>query len=170
MNEKIWKDCERIQKEFVYDKIVDENGVTVYHCHKPGTNVYSFDIVITQRSIFVNGDIDCLVWDFKNSLEFLAGNDIDYYIYQKLANIFHDQLELDVEARDNLVDEMLKEDLIDNKQAVDLKQYGDLQEASMELYQACGHFHEYGNITKPAFRVVFPMYMACYAARKILGE
>jgi hypothetical protein len=93
MNKERMKAVEEIQKEFIYDRHETE-GYIVYHCHKPGTSNYSFEIFIGKMGIYAGGDINSLVFRVARGIDFLAGDDVDYYIYSKLDHIYLDQKEL----------------------------------------------------------------------------
>ena len=97
MNEKRLQDITEIQKDFVYDKFV-AGDYTIYHCHKPGTSTYSFEILLGKMGIYVGGDIDSLSYRVARGIEFLSGNDIDYYQHSKLEHIYMDKKELDKDA------------------------------------------------------------------------
>lgn len=93
MDEKLLEQVTEIQKNFVYDEFKIGDDYTIYHCHKPGTNVYSFEIVLGKLGIYVGGDIDALTFKVSRGLDFLAGNDISYYIRSKLEHEFYSKVE-----------------------------------------------------------------------------
>lgn len=105
--EKLKKEVEEIQKDFVYDKY-EAGPYTIYDCHKHGTNVYSFEMILGRRGIYMGGDIHGLTFRVARGLEFLAGNDINYYIYSKLEQFNRDEREID----EDLVNEAVKEFLL----------------------------------------------------------
>jgi len=196
------------QKGFVYEKKVDVDGYQIWHCHKPGTRAYSFEIAITREGVCVKGDIDTISWSRRTGLDFLAGRDVDYYIYSKLDGIYQDKVEVDEEAVDRfLAEEMVRWlwdewDTINKIEEIPWKEYDivplddlvafyedqnidQLWECSAwELYRETRDLDTtdvhrayeifYSNtedpdayITVPEWGVMFSMYMACYAARKI---
>ena len=203
------------QEGFIYEKKVDVDGYLVYHCHKPGTRVYSFELFIGREGISVSGDIGPIVWDGRTGLGFLAGGDVDYYVYSKLASVYSDKQEVDrSRVEEFLVRKMVAwlhedwenedgeaipweepmywsaeghpplEDVVSffdrwglnvdpDCTAWDL--YFDLEgvmdgDNLQEVYEAAyKHADDVieENFGKPAWGVMFSMYMACYAARKI---
>jgi len=102
MNEKLLKSVAEIQKEFIYEKFV-AGDYTIYHCHKPGTSTYSFEIILGKMGIYVGGDIDSLSYRVARGIEFLAGDDIDYYQHSKLEHVYYDKKVIDK----NLVEDYL---------------------------------------------------------------
>ena len=94
MNEKLLKSVAEIQKEFIYEKFV-AGDYTIYHCHKPGTSTYSFEIILGKMGIYVGGDIDSISYRVARGIEFLAGDDIDYYQHSKLEHVYYDKKVID---------------------------------------------------------------------------
>ena len=97
MNEKLLQNVAEIQREFIYDKH-SAGDYTIYHCHKPGTSTYSFEIILGKMGIYVGGDISSLSYRVARGIEFLAGKDVDYYQHSKLEHIYMDKKELDKDA------------------------------------------------------------------------
>lgn len=73
-------------KDHAYRALSHTPECQVWRCAKPGTSAYAFDIMITRFGIAVVGDIANLTFSVGMSygIEFLAGNDIGYYIHSKL--------------------------------------------------------------------------------------
>ncbi|MCE4073506.1 MULTISPECIES: hypothetical protein [Pseudomonas] len=73
-------------KNHQYRALVDNDDVKVWRCKQPNTNAYAFDIMLTRFGIAVVGDIANLTFGvgLAYGLEFLAGNDVGYYIHSKL--------------------------------------------------------------------------------------
>ncbi|MCO6057351.1 hypothetical protein NG726_11785 [Pseudomonas sp. MOB-449] len=87
-------------KDHTYTALIDTPECQVWRCQRPGSSVYGFDITITRFGIAVMGDIDCLVFRVGSSygMEFLAGDDVGYYIHSKLESTIRDSgVELDEE-------------------------------------------------------------------------
>ena len=114
MKESLIQQVTEIQKEFVYD-FYESGDYKIYHCHKPPTNVYAFEIVLGKMGIYVGGDIGSLVYRVARGLEFLAGNDVEYYQHSKLEHIFYEQEELDREALDKYLLDILLENIQDHE-------------------------------------------------------
>ena len=96
MNEKLYERAAEAQKDFIYDKY-EAGDYIIYHCHKPGTNSYSFEIILGKMGIYVGGDIDAIVYRVARGIEFLAGGDVDYYQHSKLEHAYYDKVQLDVD-------------------------------------------------------------------------
>jgi hypothetical protein len=108
MNKRMLESVTDIQKEFVYNELAIGN-YTIYYCHKPDTSTYSFEIVLGRMGIYVGGDIDSLTFKVARGLEFLAGNDVDYYIHSKLEHIYYEKREFCKEYLDDFLAEYLWE-------------------------------------------------------------
>jgi hypothetical protein len=69
-----------------YTLLADTEQLKAWRCKAPGTTCYAFDILITRFGIAIVGDINGLTFDVGLSydIEFLAGDDIGYYIHSKL--------------------------------------------------------------------------------------
>ncbi|MBC8742888.1 hypothetical protein F6X40_41225 [Paraburkholderia sp. UCT31] len=86
---------ERAQRDlqgFKFTKVFGSGSSTegtpryeIWRCRKPGTSDLAMDIVLTPLTVSVTGDIDPLVFQVSRGLDFLAGNDIEYYIHGKLS-------------------------------------------------------------------------------------
>lgn len=167
MDEVLWNKAIEIQKDFKYNKI-SEGRIEAWCCKKPGTSVYSFEIITGTNGIYLNGDIGCLVWNYKNNIKFLTGQDIDYYIYSKLDSRFKGR-ELCPDKLKSQVHEWLDDEIIDHEQAKEFYECGCLTEAQNLIAEIMG-FCDYDiSISKPDYNIMFSMYMACYAARVIVG-
>ena len=214
-NQEILDQAIKSQEGFIYEKMVDVDGYRIWNCHKPGTSVYCFELIFGKKGIYMNGDIDSLVWEHRTGLDFLAGKDVDYYIYQKLGHIYKDKREVDEEA----VDRFLAEKMVDwlhnewkskNDILIPWKQsyewpndYKVVLDDIVKFYEKnelddyavkCKAWDLYTNMSdvehrdirgvyevaceydpdsfecsfdKAAHGIIFGMYMACYAARKI---
>lgn len=73
-------------KDHEYTVLADTDQLKVWRCKAPRTTCYAFDILITRFGIATVGDIDGLTFNVGLSygIEFLAGDDISYYIHSKL--------------------------------------------------------------------------------------
>lgn len=73
-------------KNHQYRPLIDADDVKVWRCQQPGTSAYAFDIMLTRYGIAVVGDIANLTFGVGLSygLDFLAGDDVGYYIHSKL--------------------------------------------------------------------------------------
>jgi hypothetical protein len=73
-------------KNHQYRPLVDADDVKVWRCERPGTSAYAFDIMLTRYGIAVVGDIANLTFSvgLGYGLDFLAGDDVGYYIHSKL--------------------------------------------------------------------------------------
>ncbi|QPG62113.1 hypothetical protein HFV04_021680 [Pseudomonas sp. BIGb0427] len=73
-------------KDHQYTVLADTDQLKAWRCKAPGTTCYAFDILITRFGIATVGDIDGLTFNVGLSygIEFLAGDDIGYYIHSKL--------------------------------------------------------------------------------------
>lgn len=69
-----------------YTCLVSQADLIAWRCKAPGTTAYAFDILMTRFGIAVVGDIDNLSFSVGLSygLDFLAGDDVTYYIHGKL--------------------------------------------------------------------------------------
>lgn len=76
-----------ILQQHTYTALVNTDQVQVWRCQKPGTSCYAFDILITRFGIAIVGDISNLTFEVGSSygINFLAGDDIGYYIHSKLS-------------------------------------------------------------------------------------
>ncbi|MBC2658601.1 hypothetical protein H7A76_24450 [Pseudomonas sp. MSSRFD41] len=86
-------------KDHQYTVLADTDQLKAWRCKAPGTNCYAFDILMTRLGISVVGDIDGLTFSVGLSygIEFLAGDDIGYYIHSKLERHCQER-EFDEEA------------------------------------------------------------------------
>lgn len=71
-----------------YTQLAEGENCELWHCGRPGSNVYAFDIVVTPMGISVVGDIDGLSFRVgaNYGINFLAGRDVSYYIHSKLES------------------------------------------------------------------------------------
>jgi hypothetical protein len=95
-----------IQKDFIYEKF-STGPYTIYHCHKPNTSNYSFEIILGKIGIAIIGDFTNITFKIARDLTFLAGDDVDYYIHSKLDHIYYDLKEIDQSLLDNYLKETL---------------------------------------------------------------
>lgn len=80
-------EAERRQSKHEYTRITPTDCMAeVWRCKQPETSNYAFDIVVTRYGIASFGDIGGLTFNVGASygIKFLAGNDVEYYIHQKL--------------------------------------------------------------------------------------
>lgn len=68
-----------------YTQLVNENGVEVWRCKRPGTRNYHFDICVTAYGMSMFGDIDGLIWNVGSDygINFLR-HPSDGYLHSKL--------------------------------------------------------------------------------------
>lgn len=209
-NQEILKEAVKAQKDFVYDKKVDVDGYQIWYCHNPGTRIYSFEMIFGHEGIYVNGDIDSLVWEHRTGLDFLANSEVGDYIYRKLGAIYKDKLDVDGDKVNRFLAEQMVQWLYDDweycgdvpipwkepcqwDEAPALQQimefyethelcdvgyrawelYLDMQDREFnDLRTVRQTAYDYdGNckcdFSKPTWGVMFSMYMACYAAKRI---
>lgn len=70
--------------EAPYTVLADTEQLKAWRCKAPGTTCYASDILITRFGIVIAGDINGLTFSVGLSCgtEFLAGDDISYYIHE----------------------------------------------------------------------------------------
>ena len=70
-------------KDHEYTVLADTDQLKAWRCKAPRTTCYAFDILITRFGIAIVGDINGLTFNVGLSyrVEFLAGDDIGYYIH-----------------------------------------------------------------------------------------
>ncbi|WP_281211765.1 hypothetical protein [Pseudomonas fulva] len=68
-----------------YTRLVNENGVEVWRCQRPGEPFYAFDICVTRLGMSIMGDIGSLAFHVGDSygISFLR-HQSDGYLYEKL--------------------------------------------------------------------------------------
>jgi len=160
------------QEGFEY---INKCGTQIWECGKPGTNIYRFEIVVGSYGIYMSGDIDSLVWSRmgRRGISFLAGDDVEYYIYSKLDPVYTDMVELDEDAVQRVIDTWEEQygEPIDPYLAEDLNHIrahpdsSSVNRVASLIYEATGDFEVC--ITKPKHSVMFSLHMACLAARRI---
>lgn len=74
-------------KSHKYTCLVKSDQVEVWSCKAEKTTAYAFDIMMTRFGIAIVGDIDNLTFSvgIGYGMEFLAGDDVTYYIHKKLS-------------------------------------------------------------------------------------
>jgi hypothetical protein len=122
VDQKLWNEVERIQKDFKYTKVCNDESdrVKIWKCANPKDNNLCFEIVIGSFGIYVGGDMDCLSFRVDRDLGFLAGNDVNYYIYSKLESIFREQSEFRQDLADQIVANYMVNYLKDEADLLDL--------------------------------------------------
>lgn len=77
-------------KDFQFKCLVDNDDIEAWECSKTDTGFDSFVIVITRFTITVSGDMDSLIFRVgsKYGMKFLAGDDVEHYIYGKLEDAY----------------------------------------------------------------------------------
>ncbi|MFP3924614.1 hypothetical protein [Pseudomonas sp. W5-36] len=72
-----------------YTSIVDQRDAVIWRCKAAKSTFYAFDILMTRFGIAVVGDIDNLTFSVGLSygIEFLAGDDVSYYLHTKLSEV-----------------------------------------------------------------------------------
>ena len=75
-------------KNHTYSGVEVSENYEIWRCKNPKSFAYAFDIFISTLGIAVVGDIDSVTFRVgKNyGMEFLAGNDVDYYIHSKVES------------------------------------------------------------------------------------
>ncbi len=88
-------------KDHPYTVLADIDQLKAWRCKAPGTNCYTFDILITRFGTATLGDIDELTFSVGLSfgIEFLASDEIGYYIHSKLEQNCRER-ELDEDGYD----------------------------------------------------------------------
>lgn len=78
--------AQEILAKHQYTRMADGMGTEVWECSRPGSSTYAFTIALTRHGIAMMGDLCNLTFTVGSGygLEFLAGTDIDYYVYSKL--------------------------------------------------------------------------------------
>lgn len=71
-----------------YKLLASGPNTEVWSCRDPKTVCYGFIISTTPMGISVTGDIGNYTFNVARDVEFLAGNDVDYYIHSKLDSIY----------------------------------------------------------------------------------
>jgi hypothetical protein len=66
-----------------------QDNLVAWRCQPPQDKAYAFDILITRSGIAVVGDIDNLTFSvgLGYGIEFLAGDDVIYYMHVKLIEV-----------------------------------------------------------------------------------
>ena len=72
-----------------YTCIADQKDAVIWRCKAAKNTFYAFDIVMTRFGIAVVGDIDNLTFSvgLGYGIEFLAGDDVTYYLHTKLSEV-----------------------------------------------------------------------------------
>jgi len=79
--------AKHILSEHKYTLLSKGQGCELWKCAKPNSSTYCFNISIMPYGIAVVGDIGDYTFNFHpDGINFLAGEDIDYYIYSKLTH------------------------------------------------------------------------------------
>jgi hypothetical protein len=110
MNKELLEQVTEIQKDFVYDEY-KTGDYTIYHCHKPGTISYAFEITLGKMGIYVGGDIGSLTYRVARGIDFLSGNDVDYYQHSKLEHDYYAKVELSKKRLKDFLKDILEEAL-----------------------------------------------------------
>jgi len=108
------EEAERLLESHEYTPIFvdDEKGEEIWRCAKPQSSTHGFDIVVTRFGIAMMGDIGPLVFTvgLTYGMPFLAGTDVEYYIYSKLEHVCKEK-EFDKEAITQTTVEYIVEEL-----------------------------------------------------------
>lgn len=177
---KLELEVENIQQDFEYTEKHPNHWICK---NKSGTSVYCFEIIIGEFQIYAGGDIDPLVWRVGErmgyGMGFLAGDDLNYYIYSKLDTIFRDKRELDEDALNSWLGEIREaatDDDEDNEKIYKIDELEDelchcdsIEQTFNAIYNALPEEFCDGapNITKPSHGIMFGIYMVNHAAKKI---
>ncbi len=72
-----------------YTCLAQQDNLVAWRCQTPKTTAYAFDILMTRFGIAVVGDIDNLTFSvgLGYGIEFLAGDDVTYYLHTKLSEV-----------------------------------------------------------------------------------
>jgi hypothetical protein len=72
-----------------YTCIVDQKDAVIWRCKAAKNTFYAFDIMMSRFGIAVVGDIDNLTFSvgLGYGIEFLAGDDVTYYLHTKLSEV-----------------------------------------------------------------------------------
>lgn len=78
--------AQEILATHVYTELANTPNLVAWNCQRPNSSCYGFDILITRFGIAIVGDIDNLTFrvGLSYGLNFLAGDDLGYYIHSKL--------------------------------------------------------------------------------------
>lgn len=98
-------------KDFRYECVAcSDNGFDqIWRCSNPRDGNYAHDLVVSRYGISAFGDMDSLTFNVGASygLEFLAGRDVEHYIYSKLDGVHRSRVEIDPGQIDDLLGESL---------------------------------------------------------------
>lgn len=88
----------------VYTQLVAGGTVEAWRCKDPRSTFYAFDIIITRFGIAIVGDIENMTFTVGSmyGMEFLAKDDVQYYIHSKLDSKCK-EVEFDQDAWRDLV-------------------------------------------------------------------
>lgn len=107
--------CHRL-KNHEYNLITKNDDCEIWRCQKPGTIIYWFDIVCMKNHIICVGDIQNLIFEYaQGGINFLAGNDVDYYVHSKLAEEYQNQKVLDRDKFCHWISNFMYNKLIENE-------------------------------------------------------
>lgn len=80
--------AKEILAEHKYTQLASGKGFELWDCSKPNSSSYCFNISVMPYGIAVMGDIGDFMFNYHpKGIEFLSGNDVGYYIHQKLIPI-----------------------------------------------------------------------------------
>ena len=102
------KKAKQILKNHKYRCLSKSNDCEVRECRNPNSIAYCFNIVIVPYGIAVVGDIGDYTFNYHpKGMEFLAGRDVEYYMYKKLTQNCK-ETEFNKEKLDNYIFEEIK--------------------------------------------------------------
>lgn len=120
-------------KNHQYTLIADGDGGEIWKCSKPNTNVYAFNIAIMPMGISVVGDIGELTFNaYGRGVDFLAGDDIEYYIHSKLSESCKDT-QFDKEYLEKLVADTTKEMFFESDKYYDIFTEDEIDEIQNDI-------------------------------------
>jgi len=103
-----------------YTLLTEGNGCEVWKCSQPDSNSYAFNIAILPMGISIVGDIGELTFNvYGRGMDFLAGDDVDYYIHSKLS-VNCKEKQYDAEHIKVVVASEVKYDFIESEKHFDL--------------------------------------------------
>lgn len=168
---------EKIQENFTYTEIYPNHWV----CKAPDTHTYCFEIVVGKFQIYMGGDIDALVFrvgaDY--GIGFLAGDDINYYIYSKLDHVYQNQTDVDNDAVKDYLDglELGVDSACEMTNDYDKSSFEDFKEEILHsdnlneiysiIYNSDYYDGEMPDIETPKYCILFGLYMINHAAKMI---
>ena len=155
----------------------------IWECTNDGSSIYGFSICITRFGISIVGDIGSLTLKVGSDygMEFLAGDDVGYYIHSKLESEFRNRVDYvgapkqlariiclyikDKEVRRSIYDIVLGEhNSYDGEHGFNMVCNSLNDEIGGEVYD---HFYK---LQQPSEEIMWRLYAANHAAKEILAH